>query len=143
MQTITRGQNTMPRLNDETKTAESPSLKRPNTDRRAAQMAETQAQSTSAIAASSSNLVGKAAQSLQSLDAQLSQFEDNYADSVVLRLAEVPNRINAKIAARLQPAAQADPLEALTVSVASWEIPDLSFNCPAIAPSTVMGALPM
>jgi hypothetical protein len=51
----------MPRLNDETKTTEQSTPKRPNqnTDRRAVQMAEAQTQSTNAIAASSSAMVGK------------------------------------------------------------------------------------
>jgi hypothetical protein len=105
--------------------------------------AQQQAVATGAIAQSSGEMVSHAGRSLQSIDTQLSEFEDRYVEAVAERLEQVPARINAKLAARLGQVQTADPLAALTVAVDAWELPDISFECPAIAPSTVLGALPM
>jgi len=84
---------------------------------------QVQQQSQSAIATASQGIIGSAGQFLQELDQQLSSFEDRYVASVHQRIAEVPARIEAKLAASLTWTQEGiDPLAAVFEQIGSWEV---------------------
>ncbi|HEY9625794.1 MAG TPA: hypothetical protein V6C84_00695 [Coleofasciculaceae cyanobacterium] len=84
---------------------------------------QVQQQSQSAIATASQGIIGSAGQSLQKLDQQLSSFEDRYVASVHQRIAEVPARIEAKLAASLTWAQEGiDPLATVFEQIGAWQV---------------------
>lgn len=98
-------------------------------------------QSGSAIARASSNIVQSGTQSLQRLDEQLTNFEEDFADRVVDRLNQVPTRINAAIAERLEGFDVGDPLEEISDRVECFEIPEIRIPPLRLAPTPPAGML--
>jgi hypothetical protein len=96
-------------------------------------------QSEGAIATASSNLVASRKRSLKKLDEQLSDFEEDYAEAVVERVNQVPLRIEAKIAEKLQGKRFDDPLESIAGEIEDWEV--LEIKLPRLTVVGVAGCL--
>ncbi|MBD3886447.1 hypothetical protein IFO70_32725 [Phormidium tenue FACHB-886] len=122
-------QKMQPNGNQSAAQPKQPQAKRPNPspDRAAAQVKQVRQESQGAIAVASQGIVGSAAQSVQKLDQQLSDFEDRYVATVQQRIAEVPARIEAKLAAALAWGQEGiNPLDSVAAEIEAWEVPDIS-----------------
>ncbi|MBW4660989.1 MAG: hypothetical protein KME15_20120 [Drouetiella hepatica Uher 2000/2452] len=105
-------------------TARSPHQSKPSDS---AQVNQVRQQSQSAIGLASQGIIGSSGESLQKLDQQLSRFEDRYVTTVQQRIAEVPARIEAKLAAALTWGQEGiDPLDALFAELEAWDVAEVS-----------------
>ncbi|MBD3886540.1 hypothetical protein IFO70_33240 [Phormidium tenue FACHB-886] len=119
------------KLNQSAAQPKQPQAKRPNPspDRAVAQVKQVRQESQGAIAVASQGIVGSAAQSVQKLDQQLSDFEDRYVATVQQRISEVPARIEAKLAAALAWGQEGiNPLDSVAAEIEAWEVPDISLS---------------
>lgn len=123
-------------------TARSPHSSQPQDN--SAQVNQVRQQSQGAIATASQGIIGSAGQSIQKLDDQLSGFEDRYVAAVHQRIAEVPARIEAKLAAALNWGQEGiNPLDAVFEQIGSWQVAEVSPLDQFLFGEKAIGALPV